>query len=310
MIALGIDTSNYATSLAVVDASKGTVLAAQKQFLPVKQGELGLRQSDAVFQHARALPLLLDSLNSNIPLQEIHVVGASEKPRPVQGSYMPCFLAGVGFGKAFSAGANVPFYTTSHQQGHLASALFGADTPSLLSREVLFFHVSGGTTELLLTNGHQITGDVGKSMDLYAGQAIDRIGVRLGFSFPAGAALSELAETCREKVSPKISVVDTNCHLSGLQNQCERLLEDGKSPAYVACFCLTAVAKTAARMVEAARKTYPNRPVLCAGGVMASSLIRREMQADCTDIYFAPPEYSADNAIGVALIAAREASDG
>ena len=55
---LGIDTSNYATSLAVFDTA-GEVICAKKRFLPVKEGQLGLRQSDALFHHTAALPGML-----------------------------------------------------------------------------------------------------------------------------------------------------------------------------------------------------------------------------------------------------------
>ena len=52
MRTLGIDTSNYATSLAVYDSAGGAPVML-KRFLPVKQGGLGLRQSDAAGQTAQ-----------------------------------------------------------------------------------------------------------------------------------------------------------------------------------------------------------------------------------------------------------------
>ena len=58
---LGIDTSNYTTSAALLDLETGEV-HQEKQLLPVKAGEAGLRQSDAVFHHTRQLPELLERL--------------------------------------------------------------------------------------------------------------------------------------------------------------------------------------------------------------------------------------------------------
>ena len=95
MYTLGIDTSNYATSLAVFDTAAEEVVCDRKRFLPVKPGELGLRQSDAVFHHTAALPELLRELDAEFPLHRVDAVGVSEKPRPVEGSYMPCFLTGL-----------------------------------------------------------------------------------------------------------------------------------------------------------------------------------------------------------------------
>ena len=308
--ALGVDTSNYATSLAVVSIDGKGVVCAKKRFLPVEEGKLGLRQSDAVFHHTAALPQLLGELQEEGALEGVGAVAVSQKPCPADESYMPCFLPGVSFASAFSAAKGVPLICTTHQQGHLAAALFGTGDSSLLRGRSLVFHFSGGTSELLLTEGYEILQVLGNSLDLYAGQAVDRLGVKLGFSFPAGEELSALASGCDEDIAPKVSVKGTNCHFSGLQNQCEQLLERQKSPAYVAKYCLTAIAKTAVCMASAAREQHQGLPLVCAGGVMASGVIREYMQGKMEKVYFVPPQLSSDNAVGVALIAAKEAGYG
>lgn len=310
MATLGIDTSNYATSLAVVNAGGREVVCAKKRMLPVKEGEAGLRQSDAVFHHTTALPQLIEEMNAEGALHNITAVGVSERPRPVQGSYMPCFMAGISFATAFATALHVPLVRTSHQQGHLAAALFGTGENGLLQGQNLVFHVSGGTTELLLCEGYEVLQKLGGSLDLYAGQAIDRLGVKLGFAFPAGVQVSGLAAKCAESINPKISVEGLDCHFSGLQNQYEILLAEGKEPAYVAKYCLIAIAKTLAAMATEGRIQKGDLPLVCAGGVMASDIIRTYMQAKLGNIWFVPPSLSADNAVGVALIAAKEAFAG
>jgi N6-L-threonylcarbamoyladenine synthase len=302
MLALGIDTSNYATSLAVVHTEKREVVCALKKPLPVPAGQLGLRQNEALFHHTAALPTLLDELKSKTPLQQISTVSASDRPRPTEGSYMPCFLAGVSFGSAFAAAGGRPLRRTTHQQGHLAAAMLGSGhETALLGSRLLFFHLSGGTTELLLAHRYQILRRLGASYDLYAGQAVDRLGVRFGFAFPAGEALSALALECGDEIDPKISVEGINCHLSGLENQCDALLKRGRPRAYAARYCLLAIAKTVAAMITAARRELGGLPALCAGGVMGSAVVRTYIEAHCEEIYFAPPALSGDNAVGVAL---------
>ena len=311
MIALGIDTSNYATSMAVVDTGRMEVVCAKKVFLQVPKGQCGLRQSDAVFQHTKTLPLLFNEVKEAGALSQVETIGVSVRPRPVEGSYMPCFLAGLNAATAAAALSGLPVCQTSHQQGHLAAALFAAGLlPEALNKYCLMLHFSGGTTEILHANGCQNLRLLGKSLDLYAGQAVDRLGVRLGFDFPAGPALSKLALSCEETPMPKTSMQGANCHLSGLQNQCEALLEQGKEPSYVAKFCLLAIARTALQMVAAARKTCGNMPVLCAGGVFGSEVIRREMEQKETQLYFVPAEFSSDNAVGVACLAGMEGQNG
>jgi N6-L-threonylcarbamoyladenine synthase len=303
---LGIDTSNYATSLAVFDTT-GEVVCTKKRFLPVKDGQLGLRQSDALFHHTAALPQMLEELAQETDLTHIDAVGVSRAPRPVEGSYMPCFLAGVSAATAFAAARNIPLIATTHQQGHAAAALFAAKGAELFEQPVLLFHISGGTTDLLLCDAVRRIETLGTSSDLYAGQAVDRVGVKLGFGFPAGEKVSELAAKCDEPIKPKSSVKGLQCSLSGLENQCNALLAEGKSPEYVCKYCLLCVADTVVKMTRAAQKQYPDLPVVCAGGVMSSTIIRDWVQQRLPKVYFVPAQYSSDNAIGVSILAAREA---
>ena len=306
MLTLGFDTSNYATSLAVFDTNAGEVVCDAKKFLPVRQGQLGLRQSDAVFHHTAALPELMAQIGNQADLTRIEAVGVSARPRPVDGSYMPCFLTGLSAATAFSLAGGIPLVQTTHQQGHIAAALFAAAGAELFDREVLVFHVSGGTTDLLYCHGLLPVQCVGTSSDLYAGQAVDRLGVRLGYAFPAGAEVSRLAAGCQEKIHPKASVQGTNCSLSGLENQCNRLLEQGKSPAYVCRYCLLCVAETLFRMARAALEEHPGLPVVFAGGVMSSEIVRDSITARMPHALFVPGRFASDNAIGVSILAARE----
>ena len=306
MLTLGFDTSNYATSLAVFDTNAGEVVCDAKKFLPVRQGQLGLRQSDAVFHHTAALPELMARIGDQVDLTRIDAVGVSARPRPVEGSYMPCFLTGLSAATAFSLARGIPLVQTTHQQGHIAAALFAAAGTELFDREVLVFHVSGGTTDLLYCRGPLPVQCVGTNSDLYAGQAVDRLGVRLGFAFPAGAEVSRLAAGCQEKIHPKASVQGTNCSLSGLENQCNRLLEQGKSPEYVCRYCLLCVAETLFRMARAALEEHPGLPVVFAGGVMSSEIVRDFITARMPHALFVPGKFASDNAIGVSILAARE----
>ena len=172
---------------------------------------------------------------------------------------------------------------------------------------MLLFHISGGTTDLLLCNEVKEITTLGTSTDLYAGQAVDRVGVKLGFGFPAGVEVSRLAALCEEPIKPRSSVKGMQCSLSGLENQCNALLNEGKTPEYVCKYCLLCVADTVVKMTKAAQKEYPGLPVVCAGGVMSSDIIRAWVQQRLPQGYFVPGQYSSDNAIGVSILAAQGA---
>ena len=195
MITLGIDTSNYATSVGLVDNEKYEIIFHEKRFLPVEQGRIGLRQQQAVFEHIRNLTDILSILD----VKGIGAIGVSVKPRDEENSYMPCFLTGKMSAYSVAAGLGVPVVETSHQTGHLTSALFDINREDLFSQRLIMLHVSGGTTDIMLAEGGKVAETLGSSLDLFAGQAVDRLGVKLGFPFPAGVYVSQLAEKCDEK---------------------------------------------------------------------------------------------------------------
>ncbi len=306
MFAIGIDTSNYATSLAVFCTKTQSVVYDKKIFLPVKKGALGLRQSDALFHHTVALPKMMQSMREFLNNEIISAVGVSSKPRMQEGSYMPCFLAGVNAATALCAGSQIPLVELSHQQCHITAAAYASGVEGMYTNKKLVFHISGGTTEILLCEGFDSITKLGGTTDLYAGQAIDRIGVKLGFSFPAGAQMSDIAQHCDENLDIKVSVKNFECSFSGLENKCSKLIDNNFNKDYVAKYCLLHVAKTVCEIVKNAKKIYNNIPVLCVGGVMSSGVIKSYVQNEIEDVYFVQSKYSSDNAIGAAVYAAKK----
>ena len=306
MITLGIDTSNYATSVALVDNDAHQVIFSEKRFLPVEEGKIGLRQQQALFEHIKNLTNIFSSFKG----VDIGAVGVSVRPKDEDGSYMPCFLAGKMSAYSIGGSLNVPVIEVSHQTGHLTSALFDLNRGDLYNKTVLMLHVSGGTTDILMAENGMVTKTLGSSLYLFAGQAVDRLGVKLGFPFPAGVYVSQLAEKCDEKIKPKVSVKGFDCNLSGLENQCDKLLTQGYSKEYVCRYCLTFVAETLIKMIENVREEYGNLPLVLAGGVMSSTVIKKIVTEKLPDAMFVKPELSSDNAIGVAVNACRKVNNG
>ncbi len=306
MITLGIDTSNYATSVALVDNDTHQVLFSEKRFLPVEEGKIGLRQQQALFEHIKNLTNIFSSLKG----VDIGAVGVSVKPKDEENSYMPCFLAGKMSAYSIGGTIGVPVIEASHQTGHLTSALFDLNREDLFDKTLLMLHVSGGTTDILLAENGRVVRTLGSSQDLFAGQAVDRLGVKLGFPFPAGQYVSDLAEKCDDVIKPKISVKGYNCNLSGLENQCDKLLSQGYSKEYVCKYCLTFIAHTLVRMIENVRADYGDMPLVLAGGVMSSTVIKSIVTEKLPDAMFVRPQFSSDNAIGVAVYAGRKVKNG
>ena len=303
MITIGIDTSNYTTSIAFFDGIGGENCS---RLLPVKQGELGLRQSDAVFSHTKSLPELSGRLFSHVMGKKITAVGVSTRPRAVEGSYMPCFMVGYSHAKLLSDALNVPLVEVSHQQGHVAASLWSAGRMDLMDVPHLAWHLSGGTTELLLVEpeGKNVRCTrIGGTTDISAGQLIDRTGVMLNLPFPAGKHLDELSKTATMTEVFKVKCPEMEFSLSGVQNKVQQFHEKHDDPAETAAFALRCVGEAVLAATKNALKVYPGYPVVFSGGVASNSMLRAKM-APMNPI-FSEPRFSTDNAMGVAVLAAR-----
>lgn len=296
---LGIDTSNYTTSLATFD---GEEVKQAKKLLTVKPGERGLRQSDAVFQHTVNMPNLFDSLS----VDGLQAVGVSNKPRNVEGSYMPCFLVGENVAVAVAKTNKINLHKTSHQVGHILAALYSANRLELINDEFIAFHLSGGTTEVLLVKPDKdeiIKAQViACSNDLKAGQAVDRTGVLLGLTFPCGKELDKLSLQSNKKYIIKPSMNELDCSLSGVENKAKQMYNNGEKNEDIAKFVLDYVAISVCEMLKRVQLKYGNMPVVFSGGVSSNTILRNNVNASF-DAYFADSDFSLDNAAGTAIYA-------
>ena len=303
MPVLGLDTSNYTTSAAVFDGAEGR---NQGRLLEVRPGELGLRQSDALFQHVKHLPEVVSALVGAEGPGAIQAVGASTRPRAVEGSYMPCFLAGASQGQVLSQVLGVPFYAFSHQQGHLAAAAWSAGRLDLLDRPFLAWHLSGGTTELLRVepeeDGVAVRAEIlGGTSDISAGQLIDRTGVLLGLPFPAGKGVEKLSRQAQKREYYKVKVNGLTFSLSGMENKVRQMVQRGEEPAEIAWFAQETVCRVVQACTKAAMEQYPGLPVLCSGGVASNGRLKELLRQNCGAL-FAQPQFSTDNAMGTAIL--------
>lgn len=296
---LGIDTSNYTTSAALLSDCGGENVS---RLLEVAPGSLGLRQSDALFQHIKRLPEIMQSLFAKLPSDKITAVAASTRPRAVEGSYMPCFLAGETVARCIAETHGVPFHAVSHQQGHIAAVLWSANRLELLQNPFLAWHLSGGTTELLLVEpeGKLFRAErIGGTTDISAGQVIDRAGLLLKLAFPCGKALDALSQNsdCKDSFSVKLN--DSEFSFSGLENKINAFAAE-HSAEDTASYALASVSSAVRRATAEALKRYPNLPVVFTGGVASNTRLR----AVCSDFdaVFSPPQYATDNAMGVAVL--------
>ena len=303
MSVIGIDTSNYTTSIAFFDGADGVNCS---KLLPVKQGELGLRQSDAVFAHIKSLPELSGRLFDHLEDKNITAVGVSTRPRAVEGSYMPCFMVGYSHAKMLSDAFKVPLIEVSHQQGHVAASLWSAGHLELMDEPHLAWHLSGGTTELLLVEpeGKNVRcTKIGGTTDISAGQLIDRTGQMLELPFPSGKHIDALSKEAAMKETFKVKCPGLEFSLSGVQNKVQQFHQKNGISAETAAYALRCVAGAVFQATKNALKEYPGLRVVFSGGVASNSMLREVIAP--LDPIFSQPQFSTDNAMGVAVLTHR-----
>ncbi|MED0891648.1 Kae1-like domain-containing protein [Aneurinibacillus migulanus] len=307
-VVLGIDTSNYRTSLCLVDTG-GRVVAEEKELLTVEAGERGLQQSAALFQHVKRLPELAHRMTTEG--RKVVAIAVSRTPRPVEGSYMPVFLAGQMVAELMAHFFHVPVYYTSHQEGHIAAGEYTLAQPIAVDR-FLAVHLSGGTSEVLdctkRVGGYEIE-CIGGTQDLHAGQLIDRIGVALGLPFPAGPYLEEMARQAGENgLAVPSSVARYTFSFSGPEAALMRAIKQNVPPAQIARAAEKCIAATLEKALRTATEDGYPKDILIVGGVSANTYIRERLTKRLTHravgarLYFADPLYAGDNAFGVARI--------
>lgn len=303
---LGLDTSCYTTSAALMDR-QGNLLGDQRRLLTVKPGRRGLAQSEMVYQHTRNLPDLLEALE--LDGRRIAAIGVSAKPRPREDSYMPAFLVGLGMARSLGKVLGVPVHFFTHQHNHMYAGLWsvGKTAPD----RFLLVHISGGTTDLLLCerqeDGEFTLEPRGTSIDLHAGQFIDRVGVALGLDFPAGARLEKLGETAADPYPLKVWSQEGELSLSGPCSQALRAIDQGVDPASLALGVEQAIGKALARTISWVCQKEALSQVLLVGGVSANKEIRHQLEAFLSrrqiGLWAPDPRYSVDGAVGNAWAA-------
>ena len=303
MSTIGFDTSNYTTSIAFYNRDSALNCS---QLLPVKPGELGLRQSDAVFHHTKSLPELSGRLFSNVDIHSVTAVGVSTRPRAVEGSYMPCFMVGYSHAKLLSEALHVPLIECSHQQGHVAASLWSANRLDLMDQPHLAWHLSGGTTELLLVTPEKGTVScerIGGTSDISAGQLIDRTGQLLHLPFPSGKHIDVLSGNAIKSDLFRVKCNDLTFSFSGVQNKVHQYFETTSDPVETAAFALRCVSYAIYKTTAEAQEKYPGLEVVFSGGVTSNAMLREQLKP--LNPIFAAPEYSTDNALGVAVLTSR-----
>lgn len=296
-LALGIDTSCYTTSVAIMDEDF-KIIFEERKLLDIPFGKKGLAQSEMIFQHTKVLPILLENAFNSIE-GSVDMIGVSAFPRRQQESYMPVFLSGFGYAKSLAAALRMPLFLFSHQEGHI----WASAAAEIFSERKRCYGIqsSGGTLEGIeihfQSGGEMDIQILLESEDISLGQLIDRIGVRCGLPFPAGPHFPLVDLLQRENCKIPVSIRGKSIFLAGAETHllrkysCESEEIMGET--------LFVVAETLRKMCD--RLGESGDSIILGGGTLANPSIRRYLEKKVDRKLFFPLEkYSSDNAVGIA----------
>jgi N6-L-threonylcarbamoyladenine synthase len=308
---IGIDTSCYTTSVAIINCDTLEIVDNYQVLLKVKKGNKGLRQSEAFYQHVQHLGAYFEKC-SNEYFKNAAYIAVSTKPRNQVGSYMPVFTAGLNFAKTLSNLFDVPLIETDHQSGHLAAALYGT---KLVPHKFLGLHLSGGTTEILSCQ-YKVNDDglayfesqiVGGTQDISVGQLVDRIGVSLGLQFPCGKEMETIqGETISSKNDkssfPKIQK-RAFFNLSGAENKVSHLIHENIASDQLIAGLFDYIGRQIVAGIEAVALEDDYDFLVLSGGVSANDKLTKHLaDSFAGTLIRGQKRFCTDNALGVAYI--------
>jgi N6-L-threonylcarbamoyladenine synthase len=228
-------------------------------------------------------------------------------------------LVGTSFAKGFALAQNIPLIEVNHLQAHiLAHFILEKDKTSRLpSFPFLCLLVSGGHTRIIIMKSQLEMEVIGNTIDDAAGEAFDKCGKIMGFSYPAGPIIDKLAFEGNKNAfrfsKPHVKGLDFS--FSGLKTSFLYFLRDRlkEDPDFIeknrADLCASLqhiiVSILTGKIIKASEQTGINE-IGIAGGVSANSGLRDEMKREAEkrkwNLFIPEIRFTTDNAamIGIA----------
>lgn len=216
-------------------------------------------------------------------------------------------LIGIMAAKSVSFAHDLPLIKVNHLAGHI----YAANLVSDLQYPFMSLIVSGGHTELVLVTSPGEFTRLGDTRDDAVGEAFDKIGRVLGFKYPAGKKIDEMAQLGKDVFNfPRAMLQEDNLDFSfsGLkssfintvhnaQQRGEELDEKDLATSFQECVVDILTEKT-----FRALKENPVKQLVVAGGVAANSGLRQRFESEIKkrnldmDVIFPPLRLCGDNA--------------
>ena len=185
---LGIETSCDETGVAIYDEEKGLIANQLYSQIEMHADYGGVVPELASRDHIRKTVPLIDAALKEANLTACDIDGVAYTAGP---GLVGALLVGATIARSLAYAWNVPALGIHHMEGHLLAPMLEEVPPEFPFVALL---ISGGHTQLVKVDGVGQYELLGESIDDAAGEAFDKTGKLLGLDYPAGVAVSKLAE--------------------------------------------------------------------------------------------------------------------
>ncbi len=308
---LGIETSCDETGVAIYDEEKGLIANQLYSQIEMHADYGGVVPELASRDHIRKTVPLIEAALKEANLTACDIDGVAYTAGP---GLVGALLVGATIARSLAYAWNVPALGVHHMEGHLLAPMLEEIPPEFPFVALL---ISGGHTQLVKVDGVGRYELLGESIDDAAGEAFDKTGKLLGLDYPAGVAVSRLAEqgTPNRFVFPR-PMTDRpglDFSFSGLKTFAANTIntnldENGKLDEQTRCdiahaFQQAVVDTILIKCKRALQQTGYKRLVM-AGGVSANKQLRADlaemMKSLGGEVYYPRPQFCTDNGAMIA----------
>ena len=253
----------------------------------------------------------LDS--ANIAKKDLSAIAFTKGP-----GLLGSLLVGVSFAKSLAQALRIPVIEVNHMQAHILAHFIDDAHPKPPSFPFLALTASGGHTQIVQVNTPHAFVLLGQTLDDAVGECFDKSAKVLGFSYPGGPHIDQLAQmgdpNAFELSIPSVGGLDFS--YSGLKTQFSQFVRknSSKNAHFVtenkndlaASLQRTIISSLVLKALKAIEQTGI-RQLALGGGVAANSGLRAALRSAAQekgfDVFIPELRYCTDNAAMIGISA-------
>ena len=230
---------------------------------------------------------------------------------------------GFNFARALSVLLGAKLVPTNHMEGHIYASLISQDENGVFTIQDPEFPnlnllISGGHTELVISDAEHNYTRIGKTLDDAVGEAYDKSARLIGIPYPGGPEVSKLADAYRTANStsefslprPMLHSKDYNFSFSGLKSSILRLVQEQDEltdnfKQELSFELEESISEVLLKKTKQALTEYGAKSLVIGGGVSANNHLRSTFTELCKQenikLFLPNKKYTGDNGVMIGI---------